>query len=630
MGAHAGVFFFDGRPGAAACEALRSELEPIAPDGVSVHAEDGIALAYGAFHVWAGEDHCEQPLRSASGLVLVWDGRLDNRDDLLLQLGDRLTREASDAAIALSVIEQKGADGWRSLIGEWAAALWDSRRRTLHLARDYMGIRPLYYVASDQAVLWSSSLAGLARRANRVDAISDEFVARFVAVRVSTDVTPYEGVRAVPTASCVTFRSPGTESRQRFWRFDPGVVRCRDRREYEEGLRALWADAVGSRLRTHGSVWAELSGGFDSSSVVCMADRLIKTGQVSARQLQPVSHATLRSSEGDERPFIAEVESQIHARSEIVGVEEHVERIDPDWQWVTPFALRGVALACVQRARERGGRLIISGRAGDAVMGGQPDNSEAIFDDLQVWHLLAAAAGVRAWSRSCRKPFAEVAWHLALTAARPRHGIDEARQDEWRLSGVPLLAPRLRSTFEHDDPKLARVLAHIRPAKRAMVRMLLGYARSGRFDVPSLPPGVTYTYPFIHRPLVDFMLAIPGEELSAPGDMRSLMRRAFAGFVPARILRRTSKGYYPPSAMRAARQLAASMPPAASLEVVQRGWVDPHRLDAAIRTLLDGAGRGPEIRQVLHLEQWIASRHRRAPAVIPQRKEVNSYGVFNA
>ncbi|HEX3701858.1 MAG TPA: asparagine synthase-related protein [Vicinamibacterales bacterium] len=630
MGAHAGVFFFDGRPGNDACAALRSELEPLAPDGVSVHADTGVAMAYGACHVWTGEANSQQPLRSADGLVMLWDGRLDNREDLLLQLADRPARDASDAAIARSIVVQRGVDGWRSLIGDWTAAIWDGRRRTLQLARDYMGIRPLYYCATDHAVMWSSSLAGLVRRAQRDEALSDEFVARFVAVRLSTDVTPYQGVRAVPTACCVTFSSVRVETRRRFWQFDPGIVRCRDKREYEDGLRELWTEAVGSRLRSEDAVWAELSGGFDSSSIVCMADRLIKTGQVQARQVRPVSHATLRSSEGDERRFIAEVESQIHACSEIVGVEDHADRIDPDSQWVTPFALRGVGLACVQRVRERGGRLILSGRAGDAVMGGQPDNSYAVFDDLERGRLLAAAAGARAWSRACRKPFVEIAWHLTLAAIQARHGIDVAREDESRLSGVSLLVPRLREMLGDEAGKLARILATIRPSKREMVRMLLGYARCGRFDVPMQPPGVTYTYPYVHRPLVDFMLAIPGEEVSAPGDMRSLMRRAFARFVPARILRRTSKGYYPPSAMRATRHLAASMPPVESFEVVQRGWVDPHRLDAAIRTLLDGAGRGPEIRQVLHLEQWIAARHRRAPAVIPQRKEVNSYGVFNA
>jgi asparagine synthase (glutamine-hydrolysing) len=631
MGAHAGIFFFDGRPAAHACDVLRLGLQPFAPDGVSVHAEHGIAMAHGAFHVWTGDRSCDQPCQSPAGFVATWDGRLDNRDDLLLRLGERLDDDVSDLRIALSVFERWGIDGLQYLIGDWSIAIWDRDRRTLHLARDYMGIRPLYYCPTDTSVMWSSSLGELAQRAHRTDAISEEFVARFVALRFSTEVTPYAGIRAVPTASCVTFSTSASETRRRFWQFDPGIVRFRDTREYEERLRELWTDAVGTRLRTDGVVWAEVSGGFDSSSVVCMADRLMQAGRVPARQMQLISHATLRSPDGDERRFIAEVESQTGRCSDIIGVEDHGECIDADWNWVTPFASRGVSLATVQRVRERGGRLILSGRAGDAVMGGQPDNSQAVFDDLDEGRVLAAMAGVRAWSRACRQPFVEIAWNLWRGAVQPRRGVDISRQDESRLTGLTLLAPRLSSVLDDDAADLARVLADIRPAKREMVRMLLGYARLARFDVPNQPPGVIYTYPFTHRPLADFMLAIPGAQVSAPGDMRSLMRTAFAGFVPSRILRRTSKGYYPPSAMRAVRQLATSMPPVDSLEVVQRGWVDPQRLDATVRAVRGGAGdRGAEIRPILHLEQWITARYRRAPAAIPQRKEVNSYGVLNA
>src|SRR5690606_5071290 len=80
---------------------------------------------------------------------------------------------------------------------------------------------------------------------------------------------------------------------------------------------------------------------------------------------------------------------------------------------------------------------------------------------------------------------------------------------------------------------------------------------------------ITYTYPFGHRPLVDFMLSIPGETVSAPGETRALMRRAFAGLVPARVLHRRSKGHYPPAAVRAARLVADTLQPITALEVVR-------------------------------------------------------------
>ena len=159
--------------------------------------------------------------------------------------------------------------------------------------------------------------------------------------------------------------------------------------------------------------------------------------------------------------------------------------------------------------------------------------------------------------------------------------------------------------------------------------MVLGYARGERLDIPHHSPHIVYTFPFAHRPLVEFVLAIPGEQLSAPGITRSLMRRAFEHLVPPRVLRRISKGYYPPAAYRAARRLAAEMLRAADSEVVQRGWIDADRLRRAVRELTDGGGAsGGDVYSVLHLERWLVARRERIG--IPQRKEVNSDEVLHA
>ena len=626
MGAHAGIFFFDRRPAGAVCRALIAGLQPLAPDGVSVHAENGVAMAVGSFELWVGEASSQQPRQSSTGLVLAWDGRLDNRDDFLCRLG--LRDETSDAAIVLAAFERWGAEAWRSFIGEWSAAIWDGACRTLHLARDYVGARPLYYVVDDEAVMWSSSLAELVQRTGRADALSDEFVARLITLHLSSDVTPYNGIRAVPAATCVSFASPRMETRRRFWDVEPDQIRFRDRRQYEEQLRALWRDAVGARLRTHDTVWAELSGGLDSSSVVCMADFLIRNGRVPARAVQPVSHVTLQSPEGDERRFISAIEAQIGVRSEILGVEEHQHRVDPDLNWVSPFASSGVGLACMERVRDAGGRLVLSGRVGDAVMGCEPDNSVAVLEELAEWRWFTALSKTRAWSRATRKPFVSIGWNLFRSSLDP--GFIPDRAHEYGVKEIRLLTPRLQELAVADDRSVAQMLAAIRPSKRPMARLLLAYSRGARLDIPHQPPGVTMTYPFTHRPLVEFMLAIPGEEWSAPGNMRALMRRAFSGFVPARVLRRTSKGYYPPAALRAARPLAASLLPVKDLEVVRRGWIEGSQLESAVRMLIDGGGNGAEVEPVLRLEQWLTLRSRRGPAAIPEGKEVTRHEVLNA
>jgi asparagine synthase (glutamine-hydrolysing) len=595
MSSHAGIFFLDGR-------------QATAGDGWD-YSEPGVAMTQNSDDVWLFAGSSARVTHRSPALVMTWDGRLDNRDDLLLPLGGDSIPSA-DPDIALAVFDRFGIDGLKSLVGDWSLAIWDRTRRILLLARDYMGARPLYYHRNRHWIAWSSDLGELVTRSGRSDALGDAFAAHFMSLRPSPDLTPYEGVHAVPAGTCISIATSGCATTTRFWRLAPGQIRYSDARTYEEHLRALWRDALRARLRTDGAVWAELSGGLDSSSVVCMADRLIKDGQVPARAIRLVSHATLQSPEGDERRFIAEVERQVASRSEIVGVEDNQSHTDPELAWVTPYALQGVGLETVRRVRAGGGRIVLSGRLGDAIMGCQPDNSVAVFDDLARGDLLTALRNLRAWSRATRKPFLELACKLlAPDVAGDADG------------GVALLTPPLRAMLGATTARDS--MGGVRRSKRDLARLVLGYAAGGRLDVPHRPPNIVYTYPFAHRPLVDFVLAIPGEELSAPGTTRSLMRRAFANLVPARILRRVSKGYYPPAAFRAARRLAASMVAIDQLQVVQRGWIDPERLKVALRMLTDGGGEtGGDIHCVLRLESWLQARQTRS--VTPQRKEVKT------
>jgi asparagine synthase (glutamine-hydrolysing) len=625
----AGALFFDGRPVDDECRALTTVLANLADDGVTTCVDGGLVMVHGAVRLWADSGAPGLTRNASRSLTLAWNGRLDNRSDLLLALGPSLPTERSDAALALAVFERWGVDGLRRLIGDWSAAIWDARERTLSLARDYMGVRPLYYSRDAAGVRWSNSLGELAGRAGRVDALDERFIARFMAWRVSTDVTPYRGIRAVPTAQCVSITSTGSESVQRFWHLEPGIVRYRDPRSYEEHLRELWSDAVAARLRSPGTIWAELSGGLDSSTVVCMANVLIRDARVCATALQPISHVSTHSPEGDESRFIAEVERHIGVRTQTIGVEATLDARDTGSSWVTPSAQRGVRLAAARAVQEQGGRVILSGAMGDAIMGCAPDNSLAVFDELAEWRLLTALASIRSWSRATRKPFVAIACRLAREAVRR---FDASRTDltlnHYQRAGIALLSTRLRPLAV--EPAAGSDAApRLRPSQRELARMVLEHSMSARLEAQN-PSGIVYAYPFAHRPLVEYMLAIPGEQLAAPGQTRALMRRAFEGLVPARVLGRFSKGYYPPVMTRAARALAGSLLPVQRLEVVQRGWIDAGRLDAAITRLTNGAGRtSAEVRLVLQLEEWMTSRNRCAP-VTPHRKEVTPNGVLIA
>jgi hypothetical protein len=343
-----------------------------------------------------------------------------------------------------------------------------------------------------------------------------------------------------------------------------------------------------------------------------------------------LSHVTLQSPEGDERTFIAEVEAQIGVRSVILGAEEHADLPADADDWATPLAPSGVQVASIRQVQRHGGRVILSGRMGDVVMGCTPDNSVAVFDDFAERRPGIALAKMRDWSRACRKPFAHVGAALVREALRAVATTVEQPLKEAQQAGVDLLTSRLRP-LAYTGPAFAGPRLRARLSKRELTHTLLEYSRDARLEPQSDIPDVTYTYPFAHRPLVEFMLSIPGEQLSAPGTTRALMRRAFKGLVPDRVLRRVSKGHYSPVVLRAIRARLVSLGSVERLEVVRRGWIDGGRLDAKMRLLLGGGSPTiGELQHVLCLEDWLTTRNRRAPAAIPKREEVETNGVLIA
>jgi hypothetical protein len=130
-------------------------------------------------------------------------------------------------------------------------------------------------------------------------------------------------------------------------------------------------------------------------------------------------------------------------------------------------------------------------------------------------------------------------------------------------------------------------------------------------------PTVAYTYPFAHRPLVEFALTIPSRVLNAPGEPRRLMRRALEGLLPPRIHRRFSKGYAAPELARNFRSTATALRDSIeTLHVVRHGYIDKQRLHARLSAFLTGAdARVGNLWQIAVLEQWLAGQARQAGQV---------------
>ncbi len=159
MSVQFGRWNFDGKPvDREYLEKVKPSIAPHGPDDAGSYSKNNISILYHAFHTTRESRRETQPHVTASGAILTWDGRLDNRADLIRQLGGLVTAASTDVEIVAAAYEYWGSDCFAMLIGDWALSLWDPHTRSLILAKDPIGTRHLYYSFDSQQVTWSTIL----------------------------------------------------------------------------------------------------------------------------------------------------------------------------------------------------------------------------------------------------------------------------------------------------------------------------------------------------------------------------------------------------------------------------------------------------------------------------------------
>jgi asparagine synthase (glutamine-hydrolysing) len=137
---------------------VRLLLNPYGPEGQGCWTKRGVELLFQTFDTIGNTDIEVQLSLSASGMVLMWDGRLDNRWELLHELSGNLSPDASDVAIVAAAYGKAKADAFKKFVGDWALSVWDPGSQSLILARDFLGTRHLYYSMGSNRVAWSTVL----------------------------------------------------------------------------------------------------------------------------------------------------------------------------------------------------------------------------------------------------------------------------------------------------------------------------------------------------------------------------------------------------------------------------------------------------------------------------------------
>ena len=609
-----GRWNFDGEPLTPQyLDGVRATIGPYAPDGGYSYFSKETNILYHSFHTTLESRQETQPFLSRSGLVITWDGRLDNRQELMRECKEVLPNNPPDALIVGAAYEQWATGCLSKLMGDWALSIWNPRDRCLILAKDTVGVRPLYYSIEKTRITWSTILDPLILFSGKQFALDEEYIAGWLSFFPAADLTPYADIHSVPPSSLVRLK-PGSRTVRQYWDFDPAKrIKYRTDAEYEEHFRAVFAESLQRRLRSDSPILAELSGGMDSSSIVCMADAVIARGGADTPRLDTLSCYNDSEPNWNERPYFTKVEEKRGraGRHIDIGLDDSYacgpaiedDRFVPAPGSAGRYAPKSVReyVACLASS---GYRAVLSGIGGDEVTGGVPSPAPELADLLTRARIPELAHKLKAWALVKRRPW----FHLLLEAVQPFFspnllGLPIHRRPASWLE--PSFIGRNHAALAGSQSRL-RVLGPL-PTFQENLNALNSLRRQlGCSALPFEPP-YDKRYPFLDRDLLEFLFAVPREQILRPGQRRSLLRRALAGIVPDEILNRKRKAYVVRSAIASVssgwERLAATRHTMISSAL---GIVDQEKVLEAV----DTTKRGQEVSVVILLrtiavETWL-------------------------
>jgi asparagine synthase (glutamine-hydrolysing) len=559
-----------------------------------------------------------QPMTCPRGrYTIVYNGEVYNYRELreeLVRAGHRF-RGGSDTEVVLAAYCEWGPACLSRFNGMWAFAVWDAREERLFLSRDRFGIKPLYYVSAAASFAFASEIKALVGRHGIPFRPDEGAVYRYLESAhlpgAQDGGTFFGGVAALPPAHFMVVDRAGVRTDRYYELPQDGCGEVAAPGEVVRGYRDLFDDAVKLRLRSDVPVGSCLSGGVDSSAIVCTVTRLISQGlpaeQVGERQktFSAVYHTegryneraqveTVLAASGAERNFVFPTAD---------GLRDDLPRLV--WHQDEPFNSTSIyAQWCVMRAvRERGVTVLLDGQGADEMLAGYRP-FDVFTADLIRRGELARALGAGLAIRQITGMAATPLLARALVRQLPNTYLAEVRRRRaLRATHV------MRSEFaaaHRAVPRYAPVARHMHAYLRGLIQEtslphLLRYE-----DRNTMAFSVEGRVPFLDYRLVEYSLKQAFRLCIHEGWTKWVLREAMRGQVPDPILwRRDKVGFETPEREWIGAWLAAAGAEYFGPDARSAPYLDGSRVRRKLAGFHSGAVDLRQAWRWINLEAWL-------------------------
>lgn len=556
MSAIAGILFFNNAD--ADKRHLLGMLSSMAhrgPDGCDTWSEGPIFLGHLMLHTTPESLHEHLP-QSIDNLAITADARVDNRDELLAQLSlrDDFHKEISDSELILYAYRRWGEECANRIIGDYAFAIWDKKRQQLFCSRDHIGVKPFYYHLSESSFAFASEPKAILSLPWVPQEINEVAVANYL-LQIVADrkITFFKDILRLPAAHVMKICN-GSAKISRYWSLDSDKeLKLSSDKEYADAFRRVFFEAVRCRLRSAFPLGAQLSGGLDSSSVVCSAGKILE--KEGSRRLFTFSAIFPDTPECDERQYIGEVTSHINVNvdpiyvrvdllSPFAGFEEML-RVQGE-----PFHVRNMYMfyGLCSAARQKKVRILLDGYEGDTVV------SHGHFLLIELTHsmrLVDLYREIEGAHKIRNVPYSNILWTYCLRPLLPeitlrlgRHLLGRKNDDKDRIINADF-ACRLRlnekiikvTQDRSHQPHNLR-MDHYQSLDAGLIQYIME-----EIDRFASAFSLECRHPFFDRRVMEFCLSLPPEQKLRKGWTRWILRQGMSEVLPPKIQWRPAKTY---------------------------------------------------------------------------------------
>ncbi|MGQ9648458.1 MAG: asparagine synthase (glutamine-hydrolyzing), partial [Thermodesulfobacteriota bacterium] len=484
-----------------------------------------------------------QPMSNEDGTIwIVHNGEVYN----FLELRDELKSlghcfvSNTDTEVILHAYEEWGPDCLNKFNGMWAFCIWDSKNKKLFCARDRFGIKSFYYYLDGNLFAFASEIKpllmlGISREPN--DALVYDFL-RW-GILDHTDETFFKGIKKLSPSHYLSLDLKGSLKIGRYWdlKVSNEVDSKYDDEKYAEELLELFIDAVRLRLRSDVLIGSCLSGGLDSSSIVCVTNTLMfPNGNSSASDRQKTFSSCFENKRFDEREYIEEVIRKTQAEKNYIfptpeGFLEELDELLSHQE--EPFGGTSVYAQwlVMKKARDKGVIVMLDGQGGDEQLCG--------YRKFYIFYLLELAKK-RKYARLVSE-FARFFFSIdVLKTLNLRKGLRYFELGNKVLGVSALLNDDFKKEFAERQSKFGYRGDLGQRIKEDLFQfslpVLLRYE-----DKNSMAHSVEARLPFLDYRLVEMIASLPLSMKMKDGWTKYVLRQAMSGILPEKIRQRRSK-----------------------------------------------------------------------------------------